>query len=76
LLHKAFGELGAQRVFAETMSVNRGSRNVMEKAGLRYIRTFFQDWPDKIEGSELGEVEYALTREEWEAGDRVGSEAV
>jgi hypothetical protein len=24
------------------------------------------DWPETIEGSEHGEVEYAITREEWE----------
>jgi hypothetical protein len=24
------------------------------------------DWPDKIEGDEYGDVEYALTRAEWE----------
>jgi len=76
LVRKAFEELGAARVFAETMFVNRGSRNVMAKAGLKYIRTFFQDWPDPIDGSELGEVEYALTREEWEAGEQNGSEGV
>jgi RimJ/RimL family protein N-acetyltransferase len=67
LLRKAFTELGAARVYAETMFVNRGSRNVMEKAGLTYVRTFFQDWPEQIGGSEFGEVEYAVTREEWEA---------
>jgi RimJ/RimL family protein N-acetyltransferase len=68
LLRKAFEELGVARVFAETMCVNRGSRNVMAKAGLRYVRTFFEDWPDPIEGAEHGEVEYAVTREQWEAG--------
>jgi RimJ/RimL family protein N-acetyltransferase len=66
LVHKGFAELGARRVYAETMAVNRASRRVMEKAGLRFVRTFFQDWPDVIEGSEHGDVEYALTRAEWE----------
>jgi RimJ/RimL family protein N-acetyltransferase len=47
------------------MAVNLGSRRVMEKAGLRFVRTFFQEWPDDIEGAEQGDVEYALTREEW-----------
>jgi RimJ/RimL family protein N-acetyltransferase len=54
-------------VFATTMTVNRGSWRVMEKAGLRFVRTFFQDWPVQIPGDELGDVEYALTREEWQA---------
>ena len=29
--------------------------------------TFHQEWPDKIEGDEHGDVEYALTRAEWSA---------
>lgn len=33
--------------------------------GLRFVRTYFEDWPEAIEGSEEGDVEYALTREEW-----------
>ncbi|MEV4223122.1 GNAT family N-acetyltransferase [Nonomuraea sp. NPDC049725] len=66
LIDRAFS-LGARRVYAETMTVNRGSRRVMEKCGLRFVRTFFQDWPDVIDGSDQGEVEYEITREEWEA---------
>jgi RimJ/RimL family protein N-acetyltransferase len=65
LIDRAFRELGAERVFAETMAVNAGSRRVMEKAGLRYVRTFHQAWPDAIDGDEHGDVEYALTRAEW-----------
>jgi RimJ/RimL family protein N-acetyltransferase len=65
LIRKAFTELGARRVYAETMAVNRGSWRVMEKAGMRLVRTFRQPWPDRIEGDEHGDVEYALTRAEW-----------
>ncbi|RJL31776.1 GNAT family N-acetyltransferase [Bailinhaonella thermotolerans] len=68
LVRKAFTELGARRVVAETMTVNKGSRRVMEKAGLTYVRTYFGDWPEAIEGSEHGEVVYALDRADWEAG--------
>jgi RimJ/RimL family protein N-acetyltransferase len=68
LIDLAFRELGAERVFAETMTVNTASRRVMEKAGLRFVRTFHQEWPDRIEGDEQGDVEYALTRAEWERG--------
>jgi RimJ/RimL family protein N-acetyltransferase len=67
LIRKAFAELGALRVFATTMVVNVASRRVMEKAGLRYVRTFHQEWPDPIEGDELGDVEYALDRADWES---------
>ena len=38
----------------------------MERCGLRYVRTFFGDWRSRIEGSELGDVEYELTRRDWE----------
>ncbi|MEU6261630.1 GNAT family N-acetyltransferase [Saccharopolyspora shandongensis] len=66
LLRKAFTDLGVRRVFAQAMTVNRGSWRVMEKVGLRYVRTFDYDWPDgPIEGAEHGDVEYAATREEW-----------
>ncbi|MFD0660153.1 GNAT family N-acetyltransferase [Thermocatellispora tengchongensis] len=50
------------------MAVNLGSRRVMEKCGLRFVRAFHHDWPEPIPGSEHGEVEYALTRADWEAG--------
>ncbi|MCX4821120.1 GNAT family N-acetyltransferase [Streptomyces sp. NBC_01142] len=66
LIRKGFTELGVQRVTANTMTVNSRSRRVMEKAGLRYVRTFFEEWPDVIEGSGLGDVEYALTKADWE----------
>ena len=65
LIHKGFAELGVERVYAETMAVHVASRRVMENAGLRYIRTFHQDWPYPIPGDEHGDVEYALTRAEW-----------
>ena len=70
LIRRAFTELGAQRVYAETMAVNLGSRRVMEKAGLRLVRSFHQPWPYRIEGDEHGDVEYALTRAEWEDLER------
>ncbi|MEX1007906.1 MAG: GNAT family N-acetyltransferase [Acidimicrobiia bacterium] len=66
LIEMAFSELGARRVWAETMAVNSRSRRVMERCGLRYVRTFHLEWEDPIEGSELGEVEYELVRPEWE----------
>ena len=67
LVDHAFRVLGARRVVAETMAVHTASRRVMEKDGLRLVRTFRADWPDAIPGDEHGDVEYALTREEWEA---------
>ena len=72
LVRKAFEELGAKRVFAQTMAVNTASRRVMEKAGLRFVRSFHADWPVRIDGDELGGVEYALTRTEWEVSNQTG----
>ena len=66
LIEKGFVELDVERVYATTMAVNVASRRVMEKAGLRYVRTFHQPWPYPIEGNEHGDVEYALLRTEWE----------
>ncbi len=60
-MEAAFTDLGARRVTANTMAVNTGSRRVMEKAGLRFVRSYTGDWPEAIPGSEHGEVEYALT---------------
>jgi len=66
LIQKGFAELGVSRVFAETMVVHAASRRVMENAGLQYVRTFHQPWPYPIEGSEYGDVEYALRKTDWE----------
>jgi RimJ/RimL family protein N-acetyltransferase len=65
LIRKAFTDLGTQRVFAQAMAVNTRSRRVMESAGLGYLRTFHLQWDDPIPGTEHGEVEYELLREDW-----------
>jgi RimJ/RimL family protein N-acetyltransferase len=65
LVQLGFEVWAAQRIFAETMAVNSRSRRVMEKAGLRYIRSFHVEWPDPLPGAEHGEVEYAFTRAEY-----------
>jgi len=67
LIDHAFEHLGARRVWAETMTVNTASRRVMEKAGMRLVRTFHADWPVRIDGDELGDVEYEITRDAWAA---------
>ncbi|MET7735145.1 GNAT family N-acetyltransferase [Streptomyces sp. NPDC005402] len=66
LVDKGFTDLGVERVTATTMTVNQRSRRVMEKSGLTFLRTFHGDWPEPVEGSEQGEVEYELTRADWE----------
>jgi RimJ/RimL family protein N-acetyltransferase len=67
LINMGFTDLGVQRVFAHTMAVNSASRRVLEKCGLTLVRTTPYDGPDVIEWYEHGEVEYALTKPEWEA---------
>jgi RimJ/RimL family protein N-acetyltransferase len=75
LIDKGFTELGVRRVFASAMVVNVASRRVMEKAGLQFVRVFHQPWPDRIEGEEEGDVEYALLRSEWEQARAGGAAA-
>ncbi len=67
LVRKGFTELGVERVAAFAMAVNAASRRVMEKSGLVFVRTFHQEWPDPIPGTEEGEVEYAVNRADWES---------
>lgn len=65
LAHQAFTELGVRTIWADTMFVNNGSRNVMEKLGMRHVDTYFPEL-EPIEGSEHGEVRYELTAREWD----------
>ncbi|MFL6161984.1 MAG: GNAT family N-acetyltransferase [Jatrophihabitantaceae bacterium] len=65
LLRHGFTDLGLHRIFAETMTINQASRATMASIGMRYVRTFHADWDEPISGSEHGEVEYAISRDEW-----------
>jgi RimJ/RimL family protein N-acetyltransferase len=75
LIRKAFTELGVARVVATTMAVNIASRRVLEKAGLRLVRTFHVAFDDPLPGTEHGEVEYALTADEWVSDPTTGGAA-
>jgi RimJ/RimL family protein N-acetyltransferase len=84
LVRRAFQELAVQRVFATTYEDNLASRRVMEKLGLRLIRRFRLSAADlaasdnHLSTGEVwagDEVEYALTREEWEAMDPASGES-
>lgn len=66
LVDKAFEDPRVRRVLAETMVVHRASRRVMEKCGMSVVRHFHADWPDRIPGDELGDVQYAIDRATWE----------
>ncbi|MER7848444.1 GNAT family N-acetyltransferase [Kitasatospora sp. NPDC096077] len=67
LLRKGFGELGLRMVWAATMVLNHGSRNVMEKVGMTFSHPL--PTPDDmlmVEGADLGGVQYEITKEQWE----------
>ena len=74
LIDHGFSTGRIRRVLAETMAVNVASRRVMEKAGMRLVREFRAEWPVHIPGDEEGDVEYAITVDEWRAarGDEAG----
>lgn len=65
LLEFGFGELGLRRIWAQTMAVNTRSRRVLEKAGLRHVRTFHPHFDEPIPGAEQGEVEYEIHHTDW-----------
>ena len=67
LVAMGFIDMDFARIVAATMAVNRRSRRVMEKTGLSHVRTVYPAWRDPLPGSELGEVEYEITREQWRA---------
>jgi RimJ/RimL family protein N-acetyltransferase len=75
LTRYGFQDLGLTRIFAQTMAVNTASRATMTAAGLSFTRAFASADPaDALPGAELGEVEYEITRGDWQrrhAGDPV-----
>jgi hypothetical protein len=47
------------------MAVNAASRATMVAVGMQYIRTFHMAWAEPLPGSDLGEVEYGISRQQW-----------
>ena len=66
LVRYGFEDIGLERIIAQTIAVNAASRAVMERVGLTYVRAFPTSMTAPVEGLEQGEVEYELTREQWE----------
>ena len=76
LIRKGFTELGVQRVLATTYQDNLASRRVMEKAGLKLIRTYRITLEDlqatgtfQVSSEDLwdgDDVEYELLKSDWE----------
>ena len=65
MIDEAFTMRGVTRVAAQTMAVNQRSRRVMERCGMRYLRTFHLDFEDPLSGTEHGEGEYEPIIDEW-----------
>ena len=65
LLRHAFETVRLDRVIAQTMAVNAGSRAVMTSVGLTFVRSFTEEYDEPVAGTEQGEVEYEITREAW-----------
>ncbi|WP_326609787.1 GNAT family N-acetyltransferase [Streptomyces scopuliridis] len=62
-----FEDLGLTRIFAMTAAANNASRATMAAGGLQCVRTFHADPGDWPPGTDLRAVEYAITREQWNA---------
>ena len=83
LIRTGFAELGARRVVAVTDGEHRASRRVMAKAGMRPARTY-RLTPERLVSFGItdpaqfvvlfdgDDVEYAITRAEWEPQDAAG----
>jgi RimJ/RimL family protein N-acetyltransferase len=65
LVRYGFDEIGLDRIIAQTIAVNAGSRAVMERIGLSYMRTFTTSFTEPVDGFEEGEVEYETTSAQW-----------
>ena len=68
LIRHGFEDLGLTRIFAHTMAVNEPSRATMASVGMHFVRGFVEDYDEPLPGTEQGEVEYEIRREEWIAG--------
>lgn len=66
LITHGFVALGLKQISAETMAVNFASRRLMERLGMRYVETSFVAYADPLPGSAAGEVQYAITRQDWD----------
>lgn len=65
LIASAFGRLRLDQVVATTMADNTGSWRVLEKCGLRRVRTFYYPDAGLMPGAEHGDFVYELTRDDW-----------
>lgn len=67
LVEHGFTTVGLDRIMAETMAVNTGSRGVMRRLGMRHTSTEVREWAAPLPDAGLGEVAYEITRAQWSA---------
>lgn len=65
LIASAFERLHLDRVVATTMADNAGSWRVLEKCGMRRVRTFLYPVAELMPGAEHGDFVYELARSDW-----------
>jgi RimJ/RimL family protein N-acetyltransferase len=65
LIGSAFEHLHLDRVVATTMADNTGSWGVLEKCGMRRVKTFYYPDAHLMPGAEHGDFIYELTRNDW-----------
>lgn len=65
-----------RRVVASAAAANIASRRIMEKCGLTLVRTYRITFPDLFGGEEQEDVEYALTRSDWERQEAATSSSI
>ena len=65
LIESVFGRLHLDRIVATTMADNTSSWRVLEKCGLRRVKTFYYPDADLMPGAEHGDFVYELTRSDW-----------
>ena len=68
LLRYGFETMKLHRIIATCQPENPASYGVMEKIGMRHVRTVHVDWPDPFPGTEHGEVWYEVARPERSGG--------
>src|SRR5262245_61901856 len=69
LIRKGFTELGVQRVLARTYQDNLASRRVMEKAGLKLVRTFRMTSEELAATGTIQVTTHTTSQDLWEGDD-------
>jgi RimJ/RimL family protein N-acetyltransferase len=72
ILRWGFAAGGFTKAVGTTMAVNTRSRRVMEKLGMKHVRTDHLTFAEPIPGSEEGDVWYELNHSDWKGSHASG----